>query len=256
MKKKWLRPFLAFLGMCVFGWSSASPTLADIFMKQQQHIDGFTIMGQTQPPRDSIQTIWMSEDKLRSDDDEHSVLVRLDKRTIYLIDHARKAYEIVPMDTGKMAAEAIDDEEDMAPGGRKIQVTVTETGEKKKINDWNCRKYIQKVVTVMGPMTSEVWATEDIKIDDSLYARFSAAMLAMQPGLSENLGALTEEMKKIRGVPVLTTTTTRVMNSTMKSSQKLLEFKEGKAPAGTFDLPGGYTRQSLGEGGVTRRKRP
>jgi len=45
---------------------------------------------------------------------------------------------------------------------------------------------------------------------------------------------------------VLTTTTTRVMNSTMKSSQKLLEFKEGKAPKGTFDPPGGYTRQSLG----------
>lgn len=254
MKKQWIRPFLAFLGMCVLGWSSASPATADIFMKQKQHTDGFTIMGQSQPPRDSIQTIWMSEDKLRSDDDKHSVIVRLDKQTIYLIDHARKTYQVMPMDRGKMAAEPMDDEEDLDQGGRKIQVRVTETRDMKKIDGWNCRKYLQKVVTMMGPMTSEVWATEDIKTDYSLYARFSAAMLAMQPGLSENLGALSEEMKKIRGVPVLTTTTTRVMNSTMKSSQKLLEFKEGKAPKGTFDPPGGYTRQSLGEEGGTRRR--
>jgi len=196
MKKQWIRPFLALVGMCVLGLNPANPALADIFMKQQQHMDGFTIMGQTQPPRDSIQTIWMSEDKLRSDDDG-TLGPRPFGQTNHLLDRpCPKSIRDSAHGHRQNGAEAMDDEEDMAPGGRKIRVTVTETGEKKKINDWNCRKYIQKVVTMMGPMTSEVWATEDIKIDDSLYARFSAAMLAMQPGLSENLGALTEEMKK------------------------------------------------------------
>ncbi|HOV86864.1 MAG TPA: DUF4412 domain-containing protein [Syntrophobacteraceae bacterium] len=259
MRKQRFRGFMTLLGMFVLAWALADPALADIFMKQKQHTDGFTMMGQTQPPKDTVQTLWMSADKLRSDDDKHSVLILLDKQTVYLIDHARKTYQEVPMDPGKMAAEAMGDDEDMTPeekqqlmnmarGMMKMEVTVVETGEKKKIGNWNCKKYLQTVNTMMGPMTSEIWATEDLKVDYSLYARFSAAMLAMQPGMGKNFNNLAEEMKKIRGVPVLTTTTTKVMNSTMKSSQELLEFKDAKAPQGTFDLPRGYTKQAMGGG--------
>jgi len=52
-----------------------------------------------------------------------------------------------------------------------------------------------------------------------------------------SMQAMQEEMKKIRGVPVLTTTTTTMMKDvTMKSSRELLEIKEDTAPAGTFDV--------------------
>jgi len=52
-------------------------------------------------------------------------------------------------------------------------------------------------------------------------------------------------MKKVRGVPVLTVTNMTMMkNVTIKSSRELLEIREGTAPAGTFEIPAGYTKRA------------
>ena len=114
----------------------------------------------------------------------------------------------------------------------------------KKIGNWNCRKYIREMSVGMGPVTSEVWATEDLKMNFDLNAQFNAAMMAMQPGAKESIDQSVAEMKKIKGVPVLTITTANVMGSSMRSTEELLEFREGKAPAGIFEVPGGYVKQT------------
>jgi hypothetical protein len=55
--------------------------------------------------------------------------------------------------------------------------------------------------------------------------------------------------KKIKGIPVLTTTTMTMMkNTTVKSSRELLEIKEGTAPSGIFGIPIGYTKQTMPQG--------
>lgn len=241
---------------------------ADVFMKQRHHTDGFQMMGQAQPPRDSIQTIWMTADKARSDGDKQSIIMRLDTRMAYILDHSQKSYHEMPMDVSRIADQMGDDKQmsreeraamgKMAQGMMKMNVTVTETGEKKRIGDWNCSKYLQTLEMFMGPTSSEVWATEDLKVDQDLYARFSSALMGSNPGAKESMESLVREMKKIKGVPVLTISTANMMNSTVKSTMELLEFKEGKAPAGIFDLPQGYTKRDMmapEEGGGGRRER-
>ncbi|MEJ2537717.1 MAG: hypothetical protein P8048_11820, partial [Calditrichia bacterium] len=54
-------------------------TRADIFMKQKMHTEGFQMMGQSQPAKDEITTIWITSDKLRSDNPEQSIIMRLDQ---------------------------------------------------------------------------------------------------------------------------------------------------------------------------------
>jgi len=125
-----------------------------------------------------------------------------------------------------------------------MDIKVTKTNEKKKIGKWNCQKYIQTMNLGVGKMTSEIWATEDIKIDMDLYTKFSAGMMAKMPGISQNMGKIMEELKKIKGVHVLTEQTMNMMGQDMKSSNQLLEFKNAKAPAKVFKLPA-YKKQDM-----------
>ena len=49
-------------------------------------------------------------------------------------------------------------------------------------------------------------------------------------------------IKKINGVHVYSEQTTNMMGQSMKSSVRLMEFKEDKAPISVFDLPSGYKK--------------
>lgn len=229
---------------------------ADIFMKQKSHTDGFQMMGQTQPAKDEIQDIWISQDKIRSDSPEQSVILRLDQNKMYMLNHGEKTYAELPLDFGNkvdskmkeaMEGEDMDPEQKesmmkMMQGMSEMKVTITPTGETKKIGNWNCQKYIQTMETMMGPTNSEIWATEDLKMDYDLYSKFMAAMSGQGGTLSNMMTDMAKEMKKIKGVPVLTVSSMNMMGASIKSTQELIEFKEGNAPAGIFDLPKGYKK--------------
>jgi hypothetical protein len=220
---------------------------ADIFMKQKHHTDPMTVMGSTQPAKDIVHEIWITPQAARNDDPERSTIYRMDKNVIIMLDHKKKtATEIalgkmkmpeMDMSRNKEANAAI---QDMMKNMMKMKITITATGEKKKINGWNCAKYVQVMETGMGQHKSEIWATEDIKIDYDLFAKFSAAMLAQMPGASAAMEDMTREMKKIKGMHVYTESSTPMMGTVVKSTTELLEWKEGKAPSGILDIPAGY----------------
>lgn len=240
---------------------------ADVFMRQQVHRDASQMMGQNQPASDSTQTMWMAAEMMRRDSDNTSVIVRLDKKMVYFLDNSRKTYFEMPLDFEKamagMGKSGDSEDKEMqeamkkARGAFKMSMTVTDTGERKKIGNWNCRKYIREMSVGMGPVTSEVWATEDLRMDFDLNAQFNAAMMAMQPGGGQSIDQTVAEMKKIEGVPVLTVTNVNVMGSNIRSTEELLEFREGKAPAGIFEVPRGYVKEAgPAMGGPPRGRRP
>jgi len=123
-----------------------------------------------------------------------------------------------------------------------LTVTVEETKERKKIGKWNCRKYLQTITMAMGTTKSEIWATEDIKVEGEVYAKYSAGMMAQMPGMGQSMSAMMKEIKKIKGVHVYSEQTMIMMSQSMKSSIELMEFKEVKAPGNVFDLPAGYEK--------------
>ena len=219
---------------------------ADIYMKMKQHSDEFEMMGQKQPAKDVIQTVWLSTNKISTTDEERTTIMLLDKGIIYVINHKERSYFEMSTDVSKMMPEA--DKQEMAEmqgvmqGMMKMSITVTPTGETKKINNWSCKKYIQKIESFMGPMNIEIWATEDIKIDPDLYSNYASDMFRQMPGMQSFIEDIQKEMKKIKGVSVFTTTDIQIMGQSMKSSTELLEVKEGKAPAGTFEVPQGYKK--------------
>jgi hypothetical protein len=143
----------------------------------------------------------------------------------------------------EMSAEEKAMMQSMMKGATDIKVTVTPTGEKKKIGEFDCQKYNQEMKTMMGPVTSEIWATEDLKIDYKVYDKFKEAMGSEGGGAFGNMmSSMADEMKKIKGVPVLTTTTVNMMGNSMTSITELVEFREATAPKGTFNIPSGYKK--------------
>jgi len=251
-KKRWRTLWLILLITLV-----VTPLLvkADIYLKQKSHTDAFKVMGRTQPAKDEMVVMWMGKDKGRIDQGEKmSTIIRLDKNIMYMVDHNKKTYSEMPFSglndliSSSLAKSDLSKEEQaeakkfmgFAKSMMKVEVKVTDTGETKKIKAWNCRKYLMTTKVMMTSSTSEIWATEDIKLNADLFRTLGFSLMAKQPGFDKAF----EEMKKIKGISVLTTSTSSVMGAKVKSTQELLEVKEARPPAGIYEVPAGYKKES------------
>lgn len=244
--------FLTVLVCFVFGTVQAR---ADVYMKNKMHTDAFTVMGQSQPAKDEIMVFWMGDKKARTDTEggNSSMIFLAEKNMLYMIDHAKKQYSEMPLDFGKMFGEAAGeeggDEEDKAQAKAmagmmkglmgNMSAQVTDTGETKKIGNWNCRKYTLVIdMGGMGKTEGEAWATEELKVDYAMAYTLANGMMASMPGFEKILA----EMKKIKGVVVYQTTAAKVMGSEVKSTTELIEAGNKDAPAGHYDIPAGYKK--------------
>jgi hypothetical protein len=220
------------------------------YMKQKQHTDAVKIMGTMQPAQDLIVESWITPNKMVVMNKKQKTVVDLDKKMITTANHKEKTIVSIPMDfsknmnqeMGNMSPEEKAEFEQAMSKMMQINVAVEETNERKKIGKWNCRKYLQTITMAMGTTKSEIWATEDIKIEGEVYAKYSAGMMAQMPGMSQNMSAMMKELEKIKGVHVYSEQTMIMMRQSMKSSIELMEFKEVKAPGSLFELPSGYKK--------------
>jgi hypothetical protein len=242
------------LALLVMPVTSVAATL----IRQVTHTDAFKVMGQEQPAKDDTSTIWMDENKAcMSGEDNKLSILRADKGVMYFIDHEKKAYTEMPIealgDIKKMAG--IEDDEEaaqaaemiqgMAAGMMSMEVTVTPTDEKKKIKDWHAKKYVVEVKMPMGSTKSQVWATEDIEIDYDMFTTISNAFMAKIPGFEQAM----EELKKVKGLRVLSIDEAQVMGTSVKTTTTLLECSRKPAPSGIFDVPKGYKKTEMPEMG-------
>ncbi|RPI02985.1 MAG: hypothetical protein EHM72_02760 [Calditrichaeota bacterium] len=223
---------------------------ADVYFKQKVHTDAMQIMGQSQPAQNYVSEIWITPSKAGMSSEKNKTVIDFDKKMIILADHVRKTFMQMPLDFSKafntdMTVQENAEMKEFMGKMMEIKVTVQPTDDMKNINQWHCRKYLQTVTTAMGEVKSEIWATSSIALDLDLYSKFSAAMMAQMPGVSQNLGKMMEEMKKIKGVQVFSSTQTEMMGQTFGSSTELLEYKEGKAPVEAFNIPAEYKKQDM-----------
>ncbi|UCD64977.1 MAG: hypothetical protein JSW34_05980, partial [Candidatus Zixiibacteriota bacterium] len=231
--------------LAVFALSSTAS--ADFFFKMVNNTDAVQMMGQTQPATSDTSSIWLTDGKscMTSPDGNSYLFIEKDNKA-YFIDRAAKTYAEMPLDLSEQVADAMEEVEDEEGAEQaammkamteqmagSFKITVTPSAESKKIGDWQATKYIMDMTTMMGKMTSELWATEDIKVDYDAYLSVANGSSMMLPGYEQML----REMKKVKGIVVYSVAENAVMGSTVRSTMELLEFSEKKAPAGTFDIP-------------------
>lgn len=244
---------------CVFAsvavvLSASVPLSADVFLKQKHHADPYTIMKQKVAAVDRVQNVWIGKDRARVDQSaDTTMIIRLDKKAMYVLFHATKTYAETPLaDIQETVSKAMDDEDMSAEEKEqasammaqmaammKPTITVQETAEKKKIKSWNCQKYVLTMVISGITMTSEIWASADIKTDYAFYNKVMNVYLSKMPGMQESM----KELEKIKGFMVLMTSSGQVMGAQTRTTEELMEINEKSGPpAGGYEVPAGYKK--------------
>ncbi len=196
---------------------------ADVFLKQ-------TETGPT-APEPTARTLWIGKNAVRMESAAVTTIIRLDDKVIYTLVPTEKKAIKTPLD---MAAK-------MLAGMGGMTLTVTPTGETKKIGKWNTRKFIQKMSSPLGGSESEVWATEDIDMDKAALTRLNQALFLSTPAGSAASGsALKAEMAKMKGVPVYAKTTYAMGGNKQVSEVRLVDVGDKPAPANAYQPPPDY----------------
>ena len=219
-----------------------SPAIAnaDHVIKGKKHTDAFNMMGQSQPEKDEDTTTWLGKDKMRQDVGEITTLIRLDKNKMYMINHTEKSYSEMdlPFDLEKM----LPPEAKQMMDAMDISSSITDTGETQTINDWKCKKYLIEIsVSMMGmgmPINMDMWTSKDLGVDLNEFKELYTKTLAANPMFKDFI----QDFEKIDGYPVRTEFSMDMMGAQQKYTEEVVSVEKTGAPAGTYDLPEGYTK--------------
>ncbi len=217
--------------------SVAGLVSADTMIEKIQKTDEFTMMGQTQPAKEEATTTWIAADKMRQDQGSISVIMRMDSKKMYVVNHDNESYmEIeLPIDMEKLMSSNPQMQQMMQM--MQMDAKVTKTDETKKIGPYDCRKYEMALTSQMMNMEQELWLTKDVEFDVAAYQAMASQMMKLQPGFAE----MAEEMQKLDGVAITTQSRMKMMGSEMTMSEKVVNVEEKDAPAGTYQPPASYT---------------
>jgi hypothetical protein len=216
---------------------------ADQVIKGNKHTDAFSMAGQSYPAKDEETTTWLGKDKMRRDEGETTTLIRLDENKMYVIDNTDKTYSEIDLPFDVEAA--LPPQAKQIMSDMEISSKVTDTGETQAINDWKCKKYLVDIsVSMMGmsiPIKIIMWTSTDLDVDMDDYKKLYSEVLSLNPMFKD----FAEEFEKIDGYPVLTEFSMDMMGAEQKYTEEVLSVEKKEAPAGTYNLPEGYTKTTF-----------
>ena len=94
---------------------------ADLTIKTKVHMDGFEMMGQKQPPTDQVVENWLGKDRMLTNQQDKTFIVRLDQKKMYYISHKGKFYTALDLPIDIVLAHLTEKHPsgETAPKGRK-----------------------------------------------------------------------------------------------------------------------------------------
>ncbi|MCP4900425.1 MAG: hypothetical protein GY906_25965 [bacterium] len=209
---------------------------ADTKIVKMSHTDAFSMMGQDTPAKDEEVITWLTENMMRVDQGDSTMIVRLDQKKMFMINHVDKTYNAldVPVDMAKLMPPG------MAEGMMQMMnftATVTPTDETKTIDGRKAQRYDINLTSQMVQMKMTSWATKDVDFKFEWARDMALEMARMQPGMDSVL----EEMSKIEGFVVAQDQVVSMMGNEMNNNEKVISITDANAPAGTYDPPADYT---------------
>jgi len=135
------------------------------------------------------------------------------------------------------------------PAGSREAIAVTDTGETKLINTFRCKKYLLKDSSGSVEFSSEIWVTTDILPALEQYGLAWGVRIERSDSklsFREDSSGTPEEMRTIKGFPVLITEIEHNQYVHRERTLELLELKESPLPPNQFDLPKGLKKKYRG----------
>ncbi len=210
---------------------------ADTYIKQKTHTDGFSMMGQQQPPKDDTIEQWISDNQMATITGDQTIIVDLAKSVVLMVNNRNKSYVemTLPLDMSKYLPPQ------MAQMMGATKVTVTPNGQTQQVGQWQCDGYDMSMEMMKMKLNSKVWASKAVSFD---WQGMSEKLLplVMKASMRLNDEAM-QELAKIKGVQIKSETSMEMMGTAVKISQEVLEISTKPAPAGVYTVPAGYTKK-------------
>ncbi|MCY2959520.1 MAG: hypothetical protein NTY35_05080 [Planctomycetota bacterium] len=209
---------------------------ADLVLTRKTHTEAHTTSSGDVQARDNTVVVWVGKDRLRLDDGERVVIVRLDAKKLHLIDPTAKVASTtdLPVDIVKLAPPEVSTM--LAQMAQTMKVTSEQTTETRQFQGWNATKGLVRM-SGTADATITVWVTKDLPLDRESYVELVSHAMSIRPG-----GAMVAaEMRKFGGVSVLTERVQTAGPTTMRSRDELVSAETKEAPPGTYDIPADYT---------------
>lgn len=218
---------------------AAAPAPADEMISIHGHADSVRLGNRTQPARDSTATVWLAADRMRRDEGGITVIVRLDRRMLYMINHAERTYSQVevPIDWKKMVPPADQESFTKFLADNEIKVSLTPAAETRVIHSWNTHRVDVLLTNQHGlKMATQMWVTRDLPLY-AAYNKMAGVLASLQP----NAAAWSEKVAGLDGMPVYQETTITIGQSVSHTREEVAAAESKPAPPGTYDVPKGFS---------------
>jgi hypothetical protein len=127
-----------------------------------------------------------------------------------------------------------------AMGGVAQAVNVQKGTGGKTIAGYACENWI---VTIGEFSRQETCVSTQIPIPVAVFdaqKSFASSMSAMMGPMAKSMGGLWEKFKEMKGIPLYSTDTVKVLGKTTTSTTEVTEIKKGPIPASAFAVPADY----------------
>lgn len=188
-------------------------------------------------------TQYIGKDKVRSSDGENDTIMDQATGTIVMVNHKKKEYFETSLQD--MAATMAKMEKEMqgtpmaSMFGKVEPVSVQKGAQPRKVAGYDTEHWVMS----MGEgMKFEIWAAPGLEVPLQYYDTRKAQYAAMGP-MGKRFQAMFEEMRKVKGFPLATTISAKMMMVNMQIKSEATEVRKGAIPASAFQVPAGYKKK-------------
>lgn len=215
--------------------SVAAHAAADLKIVKKVHRDGYTVMGQTQPADDTVQTTWIGTDRMHMDMGDRATIVRMDEMKLYAIDHTDETYSVLelPVDLEQLLPPQMKPMLEMM----QFEVTVTPVEEQRQIGPWKARRFDVEMTTQVMSMKITQWAADVAGYDPATFSDMYVHLNSLQPGMASAV----QELRKVDGYVVAQESVVTMMGNDITSTEQVESIEELAPPPGIYAPPQGYS---------------
>jgi hypothetical protein len=219
-----------------------APAAADTRIVMVNTNEGNESLGE--PATETKSTTWLAGNKLRQDDGDQSVIVDLEQKKIFVLNHVPKTYHEfdLPVDLTQLIPGRQREQYENALARMAMNVKVTVTDETAEIRGFASKKYLIEMAHPQGlQMHAEYWTTDQIDLDISQYKELILEIARLQPGVSDWM----EQVLEIDGFPIKRVTTIDMLGQQVVSREELSAFEKKPAPGGHYRPPAAYAQTQI-----------
>jgi hypothetical protein len=230
---------------------------ADIYVKNMERTNAFTMMGKQQPEKVEVKEQWLTKNKFAIFTKEAKFIVDFEKKNLYAAIHKLKQYYRFPTDINRETLKKFVPA-DIAEAITSVKLTIANvklnTGTK-KIASWNCvshefeMSFMIPKLNIMPKLKLKMWTTEDLPFDYKeqtlVLGNFFKNFFLDIPTVDEASLREIEELDTIKGMQVGGEVVISIFGNDITIETQCLEAAEKTAPAGTYSVPEGYQKKEI-----------